>query len=151
MKKTAKGVQGILVCIAAIGVVLLAGIGSMKALEGIGLNMMVEVSPYVDKDGDTVSKSWTGPGYACILFGISLGVLVLMACVEQKKSWVNILLATLGLVLIFGVLVVIGLVIDTAFGFADGYHQIAARAIWLITCAAWAYAVYRLIGWFQRS
>jgi hypothetical protein len=151
MKNISEGMLGLLGFITFMVVTVLAGIASLEALEGFGLTMMVEVTPYRDGDGDWVTESWTSPGYACILFGMSVGVLVLMTWLEKKRSWVDISLAALGLVLTFGALVVIGLGIDTAFGFADGYHQIAARTIWLITCAAWVYAVYRLLYWFQRS
>lgn len=132
-------------------VTIVAGVGSVKALDGLGLTTVIEVPPYKNEDGSWVTESWTSPGFACILFGMSVGALVPLAWVVQKKSLVNIFLTALGLVLIFSALVVIGLGIDTAFGFADGYHQIAARIASLITYVAWAYAVYRLLEWFQQS
>lgn len=151
MKRISDGMRDILAYIVFIVVAILAGIGSVKALDGLGLTTVIEVPPYKNEDGDWVTESWTSPGYACILFGMSVGVLVLTTWLEQKKSWVNIFLAALGLILIFVALVVVGLGLDTAFGFADGYHQMAARTLWLITCAVWVYAVYRLLAWFHRS
>lgn len=133
--------------LALIAITLFVSLVATKSLELLGIAPVIPVDPWIGNDGEEVTLPYTSPGYSAILFALSIAIFCLMLWNEPKpKGWIFASSIAGGALVIAWIgLAVVGLLLDTTFGFEDGIHQGIATAVWLVICCLWGYAVYRVL------